>query len=123
MSENFYKKLEEIIAKDNRYKTDAYEFVMQALWFTQKKLKKQGHLSGKELLEGIREFGLDQYGPMTRAVFKHWGINETADFGEVVFNMVENGLMGKTDQDSRADFKDVYDFDAALDIFNTKLKK
>lgn len=113
---DFYKKIEEIVEKDKRYRVDAYEFVMQALWFTQKELKRKGHVTGKELLEGIREFGLQEYGPMTRTVFQHWGVRTTEDFGEVVFNMVENGLLGKTDKDSREDFKNVYDFDEAFDI-------
>ena len=111
---NFYKKVEEIVDKDPRYRPDAYEFVMQALWFTQKKLNRKGHVTGRELLEGIREFGLDQYGPLVRTVFGHWGIKATEDFGEIVFSMVENKLLGKTDQDSREDFKNVYDFDKAF---------
>ena len=111
----FNKKIGEITEKDSRYKPDAYEFIMHALSFTQKKLKRKDHVTGKELLEGIREFGLEQYGPMTKTVFQHWGVKTTEDFGEIVFNMVENGLMGKTDKDSRDDFKDVYDFKEEFD--------
>jgi len=114
---NFYDKIDEIISKDNRYKTDAYEFVMRALWFTQNKLKKQGHISGKELLFGIKDFVLEQYGPMAKAVLRHWGIVSTEDFGEIVFNMVDCGLLNRTDQDSREDFKNVFDFDKVFDIF------
>ena len=115
--DNFYKKAEEIAGYDGRYKTDAYEFLMRALWFTQKKLARHGHISGKELLLGIKDFVLDQYGPMAKTVLGHWGIKTTDDFGEIVFNMVEAGLLHKTDQDSRADFKNVYDFDKAFDVF------
>ena len=111
----FYKKVEEITEKDTRYKADAYEFVMHALWFTQERLNRKSHVSGKELLEGIRDFGLDQYGPMTKTVLLHWGIKRTEDFGEIVFNMVDNGLMGKTETDSRNDFKNVYDFEKVFD--------
>lgn len=117
---DFNQKVEEIIKIDIRYKPDAYEFVMQALWFAQKKLKKEGHINGRELLEGIREFGLEQYGPMTRAVFEHWGIKATADFGDIVFNMVRNGIMSKTDKDSPEEFKDVYEFKEAFDIFRIR---
>jgi len=120
MSIDFYQKLEEITEKDRRYKADAYEFVMQAIGFTQKKLNREGHISGKELLEGIREFGLQQYGPLTKAVFERWGIKTTDDFGKIVFNMVENGLVRKTETDSQDDFKDVYHFNEALDIFKVK---
>ena len=115
MESDFYKKIEEITKKDSRYQHDAYEFVMQALWFTQNKLKRKGHVAGRELLTGIKEFALEQYGPMTRSVFEHWGIKATQDFGEIVFNMVENGLLGKTEKDSREDFKNIYDFSEAFD--------
>ncbi|MCX5697987.1 MAG: hypothetical protein NTU54_08515 [Candidatus Omnitrophica bacterium] len=117
MAKDFYKIVNDIIVKDKRYKLDAYEFVMQALWHTQKKLKRQGHVSGKELVEGIRDLGLQQFGAMARAVFTHWGIQGTADFGEIVFNMIESGLMGKTEEDTREDFQNVYDFNQALDVF------
>lgn len=122
MNREFYEKLEGIVKKDPRYKTDAYEFLMQALMVTQGKLKRKGHVSGKELLEGIKEYGLDLYGPMAKTVFKHWGITTTDDFGEIVFKMVEWGLMSKTDKDCRDDFKNVYDFDGAFDIFSIKKK-
>lgn len=113
---NFYKKVEEIARKDHRYKADAYEFMIQALWFTQKKLKRKGHISGRELCEGIRDFALEQYGPMTKTVLGHWGISRTEDFGEIVFNMVDNWLLGKTDTDSREDFKNVYNFNDTFDV-------
>ena len=115
MESDFHKKIEEITEKDSRYQPDAYEFVMQALWFTQNKLKRKGHVTGRELLAGIKEFALEQYGPMTRSVFEHWGIKATQDFGEIVFNMIENGLLGKTEKDSREDFKNIYDFSEAFD--------
>lgn len=113
---DFHRVVEEIGKKDSRYKPDAYEFVMHALWRTQKKLKRKGHITGRELLEGIKEFGLAQYGPMTTAVFEHWGVRATEDFGEIVFNMVENGVMRKTEEDSLSDFKDVYDFNKAFNV-------
>lgn len=116
MKIDFYKKVEEITEKDPRYKADAYEFLMQALWYTQKKLNRKGHVTARELLEGIREFGLEQYGPLAKTVFGHWGIKTTEDFGEIVFNMVDNKLLGKTDEDSRDDFKNVYDFNEAFGI-------
>jgi uncharacterized repeat protein (TIGR04138 family) len=115
MFTDFYRKVEEICGKDPRYKPDAYEFMMQALWFTQKELNRKGHITGKELVEGIRKFGLEQFGPMTKTVFGHWGIRSTQDFGDIVFNMIAAGLLNKTEDDSLEDFKDIYDFDAAFD--------
>lgn len=107
---DFYGIVEEICANDLRYKPDAYEFLMQALTFTQEKLKRKTHVSGKELLEGIRELVIEQYGPMAKTVLRHWGITKTRDFGNIVFNMVNENLLSKTASDSIDDFKDVYDF-------------
>jgi len=111
---NFFRVIEDICQKDNRYKPDSYEFVMQALNFTQKKLAKVGHVTGRELLEGIRQFALEQYGPMAKTVLTHWGITKTGDFGNIVFNMIEKKMLSKTETDSIEDFKDVFDFEAAF---------
>ena len=70
---DFYQAVEEICARDSRYKADAYEFLMQTLGFTQKKLKRETHVTGRELLEGIKEFAIQQYGPMAKTVLRHWG--------------------------------------------------
>ena len=111
---DFYQLVEEICEKDARYKADSYEFVLQALTFTQKKFQKEGHVSGKELLEGIREFALQQYGPMAKTVLDHWGITRTSDFGNIVFNMIKKKLLAKTQDDSSQDFENVYDFQSAF---------
>ena len=111
---NFIQAVEEICAKDSRYKPEGYEFVSQALNFTRKKLKKQGHITGRELSEGIRDFAIDQYGPMAKSVLRHWGIHKTEDFGNIVFNLIEKKIFFKTENDSIDDFKGVYDFDSAF---------
>lgn len=111
--------LDQILAKDARYQRDAYFFVKDALDHTQKLSVKSGqgklrHVTGQELLAGIREFALEQFGPMTITVFAEWGIRSCHDFGEIVFNMVESSLLAKTERDSREDFKDGYDFAEAF---------
>jgi uncharacterized repeat protein (TIGR04138 family) len=111
--------LDLLLAKDARYQRDAYLFVKDALDHTQKLVAKQNreqmrHVSGQELLNGIRDFALSQFGPMTKMVFEEWGINRCEDFGEIVFNMVEIGLLGKTEKDSREDFGNGYSFDEAF---------
>lgn len=121
MENNFYERIEELVKRNPRYKADAYEFLMQALHFTQKKLNRKGHVTGRELSEGIKEYALEKFGPMARTVFEHWGITKTEDFGELVFNMVENNLMSKTDKDSKEDFRGIYDFKEAFDLWD-KLK-
>lgn len=115
---DFYQAVEEICVNDPRYKPDSYEFVMQALYFTQKKLSRQGHISGKELSQGMRDFVIDQYGPMAKTVLHHWGITKTEDFGNIVFNMIDKKILSKTEEDSLDDFKDIYKFES---VFNNIL--
>ena len=111
--------LETIVAKDTRYPHEAYYFVREALDVAQRKFAKSGgksakdkpaHVSGQQLLEGIRAHALEQFGPLTLMVLEEWGIHRGEDFGEIVFNMVESSLLGKTENDSRDDFKGGYDF-------------
>src|SRR5437879_1932730 len=118
--------LAEVVRRDPRYAYEAYEFVFAALTHTQRVLGRrppelpegeigpEHHVRGPELLEGIRDLALREFGLMARTVFRMWGIERTDDFGEIVFNLVESGLMSKTDEDSRADFHAVYDLDEAL---------
>lgn len=113
---NFALKISEIIKKDSRYDVEVYGFIMAALQYTLSKLKEHRHISGKELLEGIREYGLRMYGPMTRTVFEYWGIKDTSDFGEIVFTLVDAGLMKKRPEDTKDEFQNVYDFESAFDM-------
>lgn len=106
--------IEQIVEADPRYRVEAYVFLFAALSYTQNKHGKPRHVTGKELLEGIRGLALERFGKMARTVFEHWGVKKTDDFGEIVFNLVEAGLLGKTDEDKREDFKDVYSFE---DVF------
>ena len=113
---SFEEALQKIHAKDPRYDRDAYLFIREALDHTQKSISKDTrgsmrHVSGKELLTGIRDFALGQFGPMVMTVLGSWGIHACSDFGEIVFNMVEVGWLAKTETDSRADFADGYDFE------------
>jgi uncharacterized repeat protein (TIGR04138 family) len=108
-----------LVAADDRYHRDAYAFLKEALEYTQRTLKrpvgeKTRHITGQELLEGIREYALKEYGPMALTVLSEWGIRRSEDFGEIVFNMVEHGILSKTENDSRKDFQDGYDFEKAF---------
>jgi uncharacterized repeat protein (TIGR04138 family) len=112
---SFEEALDLIRAKDPRFQREAYLFLREALDHTQKTIGKDTkgrirHVSGQELLEGIRDYALSQFGPMSMLVLEEWGIRRCSDFGEIVFNMVEIGLLAKTEKDSRADFQGGYNF-------------
>lgn len=106
--------LKAILARDFRYTQEAYLFVRAGLEFTVRQLEKPRHVSGQELLEGIRTFALQEFGPMSKTVLAGWGIERTEDVGEIVFNLVDTGLLGKTERDCREDFADGYDFEEAF---------
>jgi uncharacterized repeat protein (TIGR04138 family) len=72
------------------------------------------HLTGQQLCEAIRQYALDQYGYMAQCVLNSWGVNNTGDFGEIVFNLIGIGQMRKTSDDRREDFNNVFDFDTGL---------
>ena len=121
MDDSFLHDIEALAERDGRYSRAAYLFVYDALQHTVEKLGKasmprdQRHVSGRDLIYGISEYALNQFGPLTLTVFDHWGIHETRDFGEIVFNLVNDSLMSKTDDDRIEDFTDVFDFDEELD--------
>ncbi len=115
----FAEALESIVATDSRYHRDAYIFLRDALDFTTKQQKKiKGtsvrHVSGPELLEGVRVYALKEFGPMVMTVFESWGIGSSEDVGHMVFNLIGAGIFGKTEQDSIEDFKNIYDFKDAF---------
>ena len=116
---SFSETIDEICAKDPRYHHKAYLFVQEALDFTAKQLKKPAtgedrHVSGKELLGGVRDFALSQFGPMAMTVLQTWGIQRTEDVGEIVFNLVDAGRFGRRETDGREDFADGFDFHTAF---------
>jgi uncharacterized repeat protein (TIGR04138 family) len=129
--------LAKLLENDKRYKFEAYVFVFEALNFAHEKLglgqehppeeeappeparksgskKAERHLTGQQLCEAVRQYALEQYGLMAKAVLNSWGVRSTGDIGNIVFNLIEAGQMRKTKQDRREDFENVYDFDEAL---------
>jgi uncharacterized repeat protein (TIGR04138 family) len=116
----------EIVRRDPRYALEAYEFVLEALQHTQRlynrptptgpsdEVRPEHHVSGPELLAGVRDLAIREFGLMARTVLHLWGIDRTGDVGEIIFNLIDAGQLCKTDSDSRADFEDVFDLDKAL---------
>jgi uncharacterized repeat protein (TIGR04138 family) len=112
----------QICKEDARYDRKAYEFVRLGLDHTVKELRKRDtvktetnrHVTGKELVQGLRQYALEQYGPLSKTVLQAWGVHSCRDFGEIVFNLIDYKVFKKTERDRREDFDDVYDFDEAF---------
>lgn len=140
--------LHKLLKKDTRFPLDAYVFVREALGYASDILNlgsetvqvetevqldleaknedqepvTERHLTGQELCEAIRMYALNEFGYMARVVLENWGITETQHFGDIVYNMIDVGLMKKSPRDSRAHFDDVYDFTAVFETdFELKL--
>ena len=116
---SFNEALNQILSEDPRYDAQAYHFIREALEHTIKHFRKpvEGpgrHVSGTELLEGIRQFALQEFGPLAFTVLRRWGVNETVDFGHLVFKLVDTGVLGKTEDDRLEDFADGFSFDEAF---------
>ncbi len=121
MNDPFFATVDAIIARDPRFERDAYLFVRDALEFTTKQQKRksggpppESHVSGQQLLEGVRLYALSQYGPMVPTVFEHWRVRSCEDIGSIVFNLIEAREFGKSEQDTIEDFRRGYDFDEAF---------
>ncbi len=111
-----------ICKEDPRFDRKAYDFVRLGLDHTVKELKKKDaaraersrHVSGPELLDGLRVYALDQFGPLAKTVLNTWGVQQCRDFGDIVFNLIEYNVFSKTENDRREDFADRFDFDEAF---------
>ncbi|HRE82257.1 MAG TPA: hypothetical protein PLN52_14505 [Opitutaceae bacterium] len=114
--------VELICKEDNRFDRRAYTFTRQGLDHTVRELKKRDseragrslHVTGPELLEGLRAYALDQFGPLAITVLDGWGITKCADFGDIVFSLIEYSVFSKTENDRREDFANVFEFQEAF---------
>lgn len=114
----FYNTVRKILLKDSRYAPDAYEFINDAVIFTVKLFEqekgKSRHVTGVELLIGVKEFAIKKFGPMAYEIFQEWGIRDGMSVGNVVFNMLDYGLLSKTEKDSLEDFRVDFNFKEEL---------
>ncbi len=114
--------VELICKEDPRFDRKAYLFLRQGLDYTVKELNKREperaaksqHVTGPELLHGIREFALEQFGPLALTVMRSWGVTRCSDIGDLVFNLIEYNVFSKTEKDRREDFGEIYTFEDAF---------
>ena len=109
------KSLEDLARDLGRYDVEAYRFLFESLDYLLGKLKERRHVSGAELSHAVRELALERFGYLARMVLNSWGVHKTGDLGEMVFQLVEAGMMSKTGEDKQSDFNDIYDFGEAFD--------
>jgi uncharacterized repeat protein (TIGR04138 family) len=120
---------ERAVRADGRYPPAAFEFLQRGLELATRarhgdEPRERGrgrHVTGQQLAHALRILAAQQWGPLAREVLRHWNTRRTRDFGEMVYLLIEIGLMGKQDSDHIADFDDVYDFETAFDSYRIEL--
>lgn len=115
----FDESVSSILSRESRYDGHAYFFLKDSLDFTLKRVMEETdgkgrHVSGKELLEGFRDLALDQFGPMAATLMDEWGVKESRDVGNMVFQLIEEQVFGRQESDKPEDFEGVFDFRKAL---------
>ena len=113
-SEKPKKTVEAVARETGRYEVEAYYFVLEALEWMLSRMGERRHVTGAELSLAIKDLAMERFGMMSRVVLENWRVTNTGDFGQIVFTMVQAGLMSKTDQDDIRDFEGVYDFAEAF---------
>ena len=134
MTEKGEKDLEQIVRKDGRYPLEAFAFLHEGLARAvkqiygdqadqpppdagpgpEKPVRRPRHVSGAQLCRALRDEAIERWGLLAKSVLQRWNIRATIDFGNMVYLLIDSGLMDKTEQDSIEDFRDVYDFSAAF---------
>ncbi|MBV6521581.1 MAG: hypothetical protein MNPFHGCM_01722 [Gemmatimonadaceae bacterium] len=108
--------MDQIRVRSTRYHERAYLFVLAALEYSQQRLPERRHIDGRELAHAVRDLALERFGVLARLVLDHWGVSSTMDIGQLVFTLVEVGLLIRQPTDVQDDFLDVYSFDAAFEV-------
>ena len=111
----FWSTVERIRASDGRYARDAYAFVMDGLDSTVRSLPERRHVSAQELMDGLCRFARERFGMLAFTVLTRWGLASASDVGEIVFQLVEAGILSRREEDSRADFDLDIDFKQTLE--------
>lgn len=118
MPQSFEDAVDTILSMHQEYAPDAYTFMRSALDSASRRFNKTDenpHLSAEELYLGFCAALLEEYGPLAKAVTEHWGIYQSSDVGAIVYNLIEVGVFGRQESDTRAQFDHLRSF---ADILN-----
>ena len=107
--------LDRLRERNPRFEGRAYLFVLSSLHHVMSRLDTPRHISGAELAQGVRSLAIERFGPLARTVLEHWGVHSTDDVGEIVFALVDAGILITQEGDSPEDFRGLFDFEDAFD--------
>jgi len=103
--------LDRLRERNPRFHGKAYVFLLSSLHHVMEKMEEPRHITGAELAGGVRELAIRKFGPTARSVLEHWGIHRTEDLGEIVFALVEAGVLVAEEEDRPEDFRNLFDFE------------
>ena len=123
-AEKIKKQFHALSLKSKRFTPEAFLLITEAMMKTREWVKKgvlreddpagvtrestQGgfHISGRELLSGLKKIAFERWGRMATTVLSMWGMKDCEDVGEIVFMMLEEPDIGwnKREEDTREDF-------------------
>ena len=110
--------VENIVQREKRFDPGAYFLLKDALDFTLKRTREESgeerHVSGEELIFGFRDYAIQEFGPMAHTLLREWGVHTCSDVGDMVFELIEEGMFGKQDSDTKEDFRDHFDFEESF---------
>ena len=107
--------LAQLQERNPRFHRRAYVFLIDALHVVIARMDERRHISGQELVDGVRGLAMERFGPLARTVLEYWGINTTDDLGEIVFALVDIGVLVKQEKDRPEDFEDLFDFEEVFE--------
>lgn len=114
MDPDIVERIENLAEEKGRYRAAAYFWLLRALDYTRRTLRRPGHVTGRELLEGTRGLALKEFGPMATSVFEYWGVEKGEDIGRIVFDLIEVQLLARTEDDRLEDFQAEESFRSAF---------
>ena len=102
--------------RNPRFALEAHVFVLCGLHRRLAELDRPRHISGAELAGAVRDLAIDRFGLLARVVLEYWGVHSTEDIGEIVFLLVDHGVLAKQDSDRREDFADIFSFEEVFEL-------
>jgi uncharacterized repeat protein (TIGR04138 family) len=109
--------VEAIFKEDKRYDPQAYFFLMISMGWKKRELQREGHMKASEVMDGFCEYAHLNFGLMSRCVFEQWGVRQTDDIGNMVYNFVSRDFWGKEEDDSQEEFQEAFDLLVRMDDY------
>jgi uncharacterized repeat protein (TIGR04138 family) len=107
-------KIADVARRRGEFRAEAYFFTLDALHTSVEELSVRRHLSGPELLQGVVRLANERFGGEANEILNGWGVSCTRDFGVIIYDLIDAGILSKTEDDELEDFDEVFDLSDAL---------